>query len=686
MKSFFFFLISLTCLNAATVEYELNIAEEPWAPQGIKPVSALTVNAGIPGPTLRFRVGDIARITVKNHLRRQETSIHWHGLLLPNAQDGVPYVTTPPIKAGASHTFEFPLKHPGTYWYHSHTGLQKQRGVYGSIIVEPRGGEPIRTDADHVLLLSDWTRGNPNNIMRALMGSSDWYAIRKGNAQSISGAIKAGALADYFHRERSRMAPMDISDIAYDAFLINGQKMVKLGGKPGQKIRLRVINAAASSYFYLQSSAGSMTIVAADGPPVSPIKTKRLLIGMAETYDLIVTVPKNGKWEFRATAQDGSGHTSAFFGNGEIHPAQDPPKPDLYRMDDMLTGALEAMGLDEDTEMERPSAPYAKLHSLTPTILPRNAPRRAIEMRLSGNMERYVWSINDKTAHEDGVIKIKRGEVLRVEMINDTMMHHPMHLHGHFFRVIDGENDDCAPLKHTIDVPPMGRRTIEFLADEHGDWLFHCHLLYHMHAGMTRVFSYDDQDPNHTPDLGEMAEDPLYLMASGNIQNHMSMGMLSLMNARNDFMVMWDLGFHPQASSQFHHEHEHDHEEHASEVEYEIDIAWKRYIDTNLSTIFGYRFTNEMDAEDRYIAGIEYRLPYIIWTSITLDSQGDARFTVVKDFQLTPRLSLLTNAEYDTGTGFEWSTGLNYTLTKNFSFITGYDSEHGFGGGIGFRF
>ena len=194
MKSFFFFLISLTCLNAATVEYELNIAEEPWAPQGIKPVSALTVNAGIPGPTLRFRVGDIARITVKNHLRRQETSIHWHGLLLPNAQDGVPYVTTPPIKAGASHTFEFPLKHPGTYWYHSHTGLQKQRGVYGSIIVEPRGGEPIRTDADHVLLLSDWTRENPNNIMRALMGSSDWYAIRKGNAQSISGAIKAAPM------------------------------------------------------------------------------------------------------------------------------------------------------------------------------------------------------------------------------------------------------------------------------------------------------------------------------------------------------------------------------------------------------------------------------------------------------------------------------------------------------------
>ena len=435
MKSIFLSLVTATALQAGIVEYKLTVAEQTWAPEGLNPVRSLTINGGIPGPTLRFRVGDTARITVQNNLRNEETSTHWHGLLVPNAQDGVPYLTTAPIKPGASHVFEFPLKHPGTYWYHSHTGLQEQLGVYGSIVVEPRGGEPIAADLERVLVLSDWTRENPNNIMRALMSGSDWYGIRKGNAQSIYGAAKAGALGDYFQRERSRMAPMDISDIAYDAFLVNGQRTIELGGKPGQKIRLRVINAGASSYFYLQSSAGPLTIVAADGPAVVPLKSQRLLIGMAETYDVIVTVPQSGKWEFRATAQDGSGHSSAFFGSGELHPAQDPPKPNLYSMDHMLTGALEAMdmGMSEDEmNMDRPAAPYAKLRSPAATTISKSAPRRTLELRLTGDMERYIWTINGKTAREDGVIKITRGEVLRMELINDTMMHHPMHLHGHF--------------------------------------------------------------------------------------------------------------------------------------------------------------------------------------------------------------------------------------------------------------
>lgn len=677
MKPFVILFFSLLSLQAKTVEYELKIAEEYWAPAGLKPIRALTLNGSIPGPTLKFRVGDTARITVRNNLRNEDTSIHWHGLLLPNAQDGVPYLTTPSIQPGTRHVFEFPLKHPGTYWYHSHTGLQKQRGIYGSIVIEPREGEAIHADAEHVLVLSDWTHENPNEVMRTLMRGSDWYSIKKGNAQSISGAIKAGALKDYFQRERSRMPPMDVSDVAYDAFLINGQKQIELGGKPGDKVRLRVINAAASSYFYLSSSTGPLTIVAADGPAVAPLKSKRLMMGIAETYDLIITVPPSGKWEFRATAQDGSGHASAYMGRGELHPAQDPRKPDLYRMDDMLSGALSAMDMNEmsgSLEEDRPPAPYAKLRSTTPTRISSQAPRRTLELRLTGNMERYSWSINGKTAREDGVIKISRGEVLRLEFINDTMMHHPMHLHGHFFRVIDGDNDSHAPLKHTVDVPPMGRRTIEFLANDSGDWLFHCHLLYHMHAGMVRVFSYDDQGKDHVPDLGEMAEDPLYFMASGNIQSHMSMGMVSVMNQHNDFMATWDVGIH------------HDHSGSGHEFDYEADVIWKHYMDPNFRTLFGYRFTNAEDAEDRFIGGVEYRLPYMIWSGLTIDSEGDARIAVMKDFQLTSRLSFLTNLEYDTGSSFVWSAGLNYTLTKNFSLITEYDSDHGFGAGVGFRF
>ncbi len=197
---------------AALVEYQLEVAETTLAPAG-KPVRALTLNRGVPGPTLRFTEGDTARVTVRNALTEESTSIHWHGLLVPNAMDGVPYITTPPIQPGSSHVFEFPLRHAGTYWYHSHTGLQEQRGVYGSIVITPKDGETIAADHDYVLLLSDWTNENPHEVMRTLMRGSDYYAIRKGNAQSLVGAYRAGKLADYFDREKSRMQPMDISDV-----------------------------------------------------------------------------------------------------------------------------------------------------------------------------------------------------------------------------------------------------------------------------------------------------------------------------------------------------------------------------------------------------------------------------------------------------------------------------------------
>ena len=211
MKTLLFLLLTTSALHARLVEYDLTVAEQAWSPgDGIKPVPALTLNGGIPGPTLRFREGDTARIRVHNHLKDEETSIHWHGLLLPNVQDGVPYVTTPPIEAGTTHTFEFPLKHSGTYWYHSHTGLQEQRGVYGSIVIEPKGGEPAKADRDHVVVLSDWTRENPNEVMRTLMRGSDWYALRKGSMQSVTGAAKAGALKDFWDRERTRMPAMDL--------------------------------------------------------------------------------------------------------------------------------------------------------------------------------------------------------------------------------------------------------------------------------------------------------------------------------------------------------------------------------------------------------------------------------------------------------------------------------------------
>jgi FtsP/CotA-like multicopper oxidase with cupredoxin domain len=684
---YFRLLLLLACMCcslsfAKVVEYSLTVSEQAWAPSGMKHTTrSLTLNGSIPGPTLRFGVGDVARIRVHNALARESTSLHWHGLLVPNNQDGVPDLNTPPILPGATYTFEFPLKHAGTYWYHSHTGLQEQMGVYGAIVVEPRDGGQTRAASDHVLVLSDWTRENPSEVMRTLMRGSEWYGLKKGTAQSLLGAYRADALTDYFARERSRMPAMDISDIAYDAFLINGHITSELPAANGKTVRLRLINASAATYFYLQSATGPLKIIAADGPAVRPIRVNRLLIGIGETYDVLVTVPGADRWEIRATAQDGSGHASTFIGRGEAHLAPDIPRPDLYRMDASVLASLdenERPPLSDSqalaAEIPRPLSPYSRLRATRQKAIPASQPRRTIPLRLTGDMERYIWSFNGKTLNEDGVIKVKRGEVLRLELVNDTMMHHPIHLHGHFFRVLEREISD-APLKHTIDVPPMGRRTIEFEANESGDWVFHCHLLYHMHAGMTRVFSYAEQGPDHIPDLGEMGRDPILLMLDGSVQTHMTMGMASLMNSRNDFFAMWDIGYmkNHDGGSDYH-------------FHTEVDVGWKRYFTPNFSSLLGWRFTNDDEAENRAFAGVDYRLPYLIRTSLQMDSEGDARITAAKSLQLTDRLGLFAGFQYDTGSQWEWTLGADYTLTKQFSLISQYTSDHGFGGGISFRF
>jgi FtsP/CotA-like multicopper oxidase with cupredoxin domain len=659
----------LIAISAAgkVVEYDLTISEQRLAPAG-KERTALTINGGIPGPTLRFREGDTAVISVHNSLKREETSIHWHGLLVPNPQDGVPYLTTPPIKAGTTLTYTFPLTHSGTYWYHSHTGLQEQRGVYGSIVITPKGGEHVRANREHVLVLSDWTNEKPKEVMRTLMRGSEWYSIRKRNAQSIFGAYQAGQLKEYIAREKVRMPPMDLSDVAYDAFLINGQPSSSLPGRPGERVRLRVINAAASTYFYLHSATGPLTIVAADGPAVRPAKVNRLLIGMAETYDVIVTIPRSGSWEFRATAQDNSGHASLFLGDGEPNRAEALPSPNLYAMDEMLVSALEDKETPLDTmlDQERPGAPYAFLRSTKPTAFTGKTPRE-LTLRLTGDMKRYIWSFNGKTLAEESTIPVREGEVLRLKLVNDTMMHHPLHLHGHFFRVVN-RHGDHSPLKHTVDVPPMGTRIIEFHATEQGDWFFHCHLLYHMDAGMARVFSYRaSREPGYEPSLDPKLINPWFFMVNGTLMNNMSMGNAIAMTGRENFGIMWDYGFK-------------DHRE------YEIDFYWSHYFNPNLSSFAGYRITNEPESEDRFFAGVAYRFPYMIESSLAVDSQADFRIGIGREFQLTPRLSLYGDLEYDTNTQWEWSAGASYLLNKQLSLSTGYNSDHGFGAGVGFRF
>ncbi|MFN0125998.1 MAG: multicopper oxidase family protein [Verrucomicrobiales bacterium] len=679
--------------SGRVVEYDLAIEEKTLELAG-KPVPALTVNGSVPGPTLRFQEGDLARIRVRNGLRGEETSTHWHGLLLPNAQDGVPHVTTPPIRPGATHTFEFVLRHAGTYWYHSHTHLQEQRGVYGAIVVQPRAGTAVaasdRVDREEVLVLSDWTNESPNEVMRTLARGSEYYLLRRSTLPSILGAAQAGALGDYFSREWGRMPPMDVADVAYDAFLINGQRHWHVPGRPGERIRLRIVNAAASTYFYLHWSGGPLRIIEADGMPVVPVSVPRLLIGIAETYDVVLTVPPTGAWELRATAMDGSGHASAQLGDGSWHTATDPPKPQLYSMDEMLDLALADRSDNPRAaiNLPRPGPPYAQLRARRDTSLPSAAPRRRITMRLTGDMARYTWSFDGKTMAEDGVVTLRHGEAIELELINDTMMHHPIHLHGHFFRVVSGQGKR-APLKHTVDVPPMGRRLIEFEANERHSWLFHCHILYHMMTGMGRVFRYEDPPVTttpatttpaasahgdfeikpHPPSLGEHAHEPWFAWGEAGLLSNFTEGLLTVRHGHHDFFADWEIGW-----------------ENVPDTEYEIDVLYQRYFSPNFQAFAGARLTNEDQAHDRAVAGFNYRLPMRIQSTVSLDSEGDVRLALSHQLPLTDRLSAIGRVEYDTGSEWEWSAGAAVILNKAFSLTAQYHSEFGFGAGVIIRF
>lgn len=663
----FALLVSETAIYAKEVSYQLTISEKIIQPTG-KKVKAIAVNDSIPAPTLRFKVGDTAVIKVSNSLKNQQASIHWHGILLPNEEDGVPYLTTPPIEVGKDRVFRFPLTHPGTYWYHSHTGLQEQQGVYGSIVVEPIK-KSNDADREYVIVLSDWTNENPKSVMKTLMRGSEYYAVKKGSAQSIWGAYKKGQLKSYFRRERSRMPSMDMSDVYYDQFWVNGKPKIQLDAAPGERIKLRFINAGASTYFYINSATGKMTVVAADGPKVIPTKISTLLMGMAETYDVVVTMPKHGAYEVRATAQDNSGHASIILGKGAVNLAKSPPKANLYTMDEMVEGAMMSMGIHEDSSMAqlaRPQAPYHKLRSPNKTNYKATLPRREIELRLTGDMKRYIWSFDNKTLKEQTSIKVKKGEVVRFKLVNDTMMHHPLHLHGHFFRIIN-QHGAYSPLKHTVDVPPMGQRTIEFLANEEKDWFFHCHLLYHMDAGMARVVSYKEQGEGHEPSIDPKLLNPIFFMGEGSIQNHMTMGTLMVMRGREDLYASWHYGL-------------------GDHKEYEIDLAWKHYFNANISSIAGYRLTNERGSINRLFTGAEYRLPYLAYITATLDSEGAARLELEKELQITGRLTLTPTVEYDTNSEWDWNISADYLLTRDLSLTAGYDSSHGIGGGVKLRF
>lgn len=433
-------------------QYVLRIAPTTLNPDGKHTVAAITANGIFPGPEIRVREGAQLRIRVEN-LLDQPTSIHWHGLLVPASMDGVPDVSNAPIAAGRVFVYEFPILQTGTYWYHSHSDMQEQIGLAGPFVIE-EADSPGNIDHDAVVMMSDWLYRSPELVWATLRGQKSKRA-----GSTMQGSMPMGA-----------SSRVDLSDVTYDAFLINGRGNANpwiLKARPGEHIRLRFINAGASTYFRLRLDRIPLLITHADGIAVRPVTVDHLLIGMAECYDAVVSLPASGSYTLHAVAQDGSGQAV-----GVLY------TPDVVPTPNLAMPAFDGRALS-----------YADLRAVAPTTLP-DGPTRSFRLALQGDMLRYIWTIDGQAYPKADPLLIRQGDRVEVEMKNETMMWHPMHLHGHFFRVLQGAGELC-PLKHTVNVAPRETVKLEFTADNPGQWIFHCHNLYHLEAGMARVFVYE---------------------------------------------------------------------------------------------------------------------------------------------------------------------------------------------------
>ncbi|MCT9354936.1 copper resistance system multicopper oxidase [Acinetobacter baumannii] len=587
---------------AAIKEYHLNINEQQVNVTG-KPLKRITVNGKFTAPLLEFEEGDEAVIHVHNQLKNQDTSLHWHGLLLPGLMDGVPgFNNFKGIAPNGDFVYRFKVKQNGTYWYHAHSKGQEQDGLYGPLVIYPKGKIPVaaheKTDRDYVVMLSDFHDSSSDSIMKNLKKSAEYYQNRRETVSDVWKQVKAqGFKATWQDRSmwnQMRMLKTDMSDVTGYTFLVNGktpQQNWTANFKAGDKVRLRFINASAMSFFDVRIPNLKMTVVSADGQPVKPVAIDEFRIGTAETYDVIVE-PKQPNYQIEAESIDRSGFAIGTLHNENtqaVGPVQMPtPRPRaLLTMDDMGMShgggsnehAGHQMNMQHDTsampEMKKETSQanhdhtmmkmdhdmknmssgehdhsmmhmkhdmsamsemnhdmqamsssehdhammnmnhempaqsenkpkkdepvygwanastpagmkalqYSDLQSLTPQPDTR-APERELVIRLGGNMERYIWTINGKKFSDTTPLQVKYGERIRLKFVNDSMMAHPMHLHGMFMQLENGQQAENLPNKHTIIVPPGKTVTALLTADALGEWAIHCHLLYHMSAGM----------------------------------------------------------------------------------------------------------------------------------------------------------------------------------------------------------
>ncbi|MHC3137185.1 copper resistance system multicopper oxidase [Acinetobacter nosocomialis] len=599
-------LFSSTWVVAAVKEYDLTIAEQTVNITG-KPLKRITVNGKFVAPLLEFEEGDDAIIRVHNKLKKQDSSIHWHGLILPGIMDGVPgFNQFDGIAPSKTYEYKFKVRQNGTYWYHSHSKGQEQEGLYGPLVIYPKNRTPLtvaeKTDKDYVVLLSDFHDSTSDKIMNNLKKEADYYQNRRETVFDVFKQIKKDGLKatwqDRSMWNQMRMLKTDMSDVTKYTFLMNGKTPEQnwIGNfKTGEKVRLRFINASAMSFFDVRIPNLKMTVVSADGQPVKPVPVDEFRIGTAETYDVIVE-PKQSNYQIEAESIDRSG-----FSVGSLHDENTPPinqikmpksRPrSLLTMEDMGMGhdmssmagmdhdmssmkgmnhdmssmkgmdhdmsSMKGMdhdmssmkGMDQDmssmkgmdhdmssmtgsskdqsmsgmnhsmqmttsnastqekngdvvygwanasTPVGQKALQYSDLQSLNPQPDTR-APEREMEIRLGGNMERYIWTINGKKFNETEPFKVKYGERIRLKFVNDSMMAHPMHLHGMFMQLENGQDPSNMPNKHTIIVPPGKTVTTLLTADELGEWAIHCHLLYHMAAGMMNKLIVANVDSN----------------------------------------------------------------------------------------------------------------------------------------------------------------------------------------------
>ncbi|MBS1986081.1 MAG: multicopper oxidase domain-containing protein [Bdellovibrionales bacterium] len=619
---------------AKVVSYTLNVTQAPVNLSGAKTVDfALAVNGSIPAPTLEFTEGDDAVITVTNNIPTgKDVTIHWHGILLPPEEDGVAYTNTPPVHAGASHTFHFKIRQHGTYWYHSHTGFQEQKGVYGALVIHPQK-KRIAYDRDVVAILSDWSDENADQILRNLRKDGDYYLYKKHSVRSYLGALHAEALGTHLKGEWQRMGGMDLSDIGYDAFLTNGKRSTQLAdARPGERIRLRIINAGSSTYFRVALGQTPMTVIAADGVDISPVQAKELLMGMAETYDVLFTVPDRKNHELRATAQDITGTTSGWIGapNGEKVTAPTLPAPNLYAgmSHDMAGMDMSSEDHESDAADETPevidSLTVDQLKALAPTTLPKDARVHDVKLVLGGDMRRYIWYVNGKAMFEDHQILVREKDIVRITYVNDTMMHHPMHLHGHFFRVLN-DYGAYSPLKHTVDVPPMSTRTIEFYANEPGQWMLHCHNLFHMQTGMARMVRYSTWTPSptiaamehHDPHMG----DAWFTYGRIDAATNRAQAYFRASQTWNQVEARVETSNPSGRSFSVH-----------GQWETEGDVFYRRWMGNWLNLVAG--GTSYRD-QLRATAGVGYTLPFLIDSTLLVNHQGKFRLDAARRFQWT---------------------------------------------------